>query len=96
MGKKIKKEKQKLSPKTQLNFYTNSHIGLVCYFFFCFVYMKIKFHLNESTAKITTKQQSKQTKMHPALRKRLLMEDVRNLKTLGLALTYHMLNQSFF
>lgn len=38
MGKKIKKEKQKLSPKTQLNFYTNSHIGLVCYFFFCGLY----------------------------------------------------------
>lgn len=42
-GQKKKKEKQKLNPITQLDFYANTHIGLVCYFF---VYMKIKFHLN--------------------------------------------------
>lgn len=59
---------------------------LILLFFFGLYENKIASKL--ITTKITKKQQSKQTKMHPALRKRLFMEDVRNLKTLGLALTY--------
>lgn len=92
---KKKKQKQKLSPITQFDFYANSHIGLIFYFFFGLYENKIasKLIYHKDNKK---KQQSKQTKMHPALRKRLFMEDVRNLKTLGLALTYHILNQSFF
>lgn len=55
MGKK-KKQKQKLSPITQFDFYANAHIGLVCYFFFGLYENKIASKLiyhkdNEKTTK---------------------------------------------
>lgn len=57
MGKK-KKEKQKLSPITQLDIYANLHIGLVRVFLF--VYMKIKLHLSyHKDNNKTTKQANK-------------------------------------
>lgn len=45
-GQKKKKEKQKLSPITQLDFYANLHIGLVRFFFVCLYENKIASKLN--------------------------------------------------